>query len=87
MISIEQIKAARTMLGWSAVELARRSGVGAATVKRYELQSGIPAATTKILSSIKQTLESEGIEFIGDPLVNPGVTLHMHRRSDPPSQS
>lgn len=82
MISVEQIKAARTMLGWSAVELARRSGVGAATVKRYELQSGIPAATTKILSSIKETLENEGIEFTGDPLVNPGVTLHVSRRSD-----
>jgi transcriptional regulator with XRE-family HTH domain len=82
MISIEQIKAARTMLGWSAVELARRSGVGEATVKRYELQSGIPAATTKILSSIKQTLESEGIEFTGNPLVNPGVTLHVSQRSE-----
>jgi transcriptional regulator with XRE-family HTH domain len=82
MISIEQIKAARTMLGWSAVELARRSCVGEATVKRYELQSGIPAATTKILSSIKQTLESEGIEFTGNPLVNPGVTLHVSQRSE-----
>jgi transcriptional regulator with XRE-family HTH domain len=87
MISIEQIKAARTMLGWSAVELARRSGVGTATVKRYELQSGIPSATTKILSAIKQTLESEGIEFTGDPLANPGVTLHVNRRSDHLPQS
>ena len=78
MISVDQIKAARTMLGWSAVELAKRSGVGAATVKRYELQSGIPAATTKVLFSIKVTMESEGIEFTGDPLVNPGVILHLN---------
>ena len=77
MVSIEQIKAARTMLGWSAVELAKRCGIGSTTIKRYELQSGIPVGTTKILSAIQETLEAEGIEFIGDPRVNPGVVLHL----------
>jgi hypothetical protein len=28
---------------------------------------------------IKKTLESAGIEFTGDPLVNPGVTLRIKR--------
>ena len=79
MISTEQIKAARAMLGWSATELARRSGVGQATIKRYELQSGIPAATTKVLHSIMRTLENAGIEFTGDPLVNPGVILNLKK--------
>jgi len=31
------------------------------------------------LMMIKQTLESAGIEFTGDPLVNPGVTLHVSK--------
>jgi len=31
------------------------------------------------LMMIKQTLESAGIEFTGDPLVNPGVTLRIKR--------
>jgi len=31
------------------------------------------------LVSIKSALESAGIEFTGDPLVNPGVTLHIKR--------
>ena len=77
MVSIEQIKAARTMLGWSAVELAKRCGIGSTTIKRYELQSGIPVGTTKVLNAIQETLEAEGIEFIGDPRVNPGVILRL----------
>lgn len=66
------------MLGWSATVLAERAGVGPATVKRYELQDGIPQATTKVLTAIKTTLEDAGIEFSGDPLINPGVTLNLN---------
>ena len=79
MVSSSQIKAARAMLGWSAIELANRSGVGSASIKCYELQRGIPSANTSVLMTIKQTLESAGIEFTGDPLVNPGVTLRIKR--------
>ena len=67
------------MLGWSAVELAERAGVSSATIKKYEAQTGIPNANTRILSAVKSVLESAGIEFIGDPLVNPGVTLLIKR--------
>lgn len=76
MISVSQIKAARAMLGWSAAELAEVSGVGQATIRRYELQDGIPIASTKILMQLKVAFENEGIEFTGDPLKNPGVILH-----------
>ena len=77
MVSSSQIKAARAMLGWSAIELAKRSGVGSASIKRYEVQSGIPIANTKNLMVIRNTFEEAGIEFTGDPLVNPGVTLRL----------
>ena len=77
MVSSSQIKAARAMLGWSAIELANRSGVGSASIKRYEVQLGIPIANTKNLMAIRNTFEEAGIEFTGDPLVNPGVTLHV----------
>ena len=65
------------MLRWSAVELSERAGVSAATIKKYETQSGIPNANTRILTAIKSVLEQAGIEFTGDPLVNPGVTLNL----------
>jgi transcriptional regulator with XRE-family HTH domain len=77
MISVCQIKAGRVMLGWSAVELSERAGVSSATIKKYETQSGIPNANTRILTAIKSVLEQAGIEFTCDPLVNPGVTLNF----------
>jgi len=80
MVSSSQIKAARAMLGWSAVELANRSGVGSASIKRYEVQDGVPVANTKNLLAIRNALEVAGIEFTGDPLVNPGVTLRVNHK-------
>lgn len=77
MLSSNQIRAARALLGWSGTDLADLSGVGITTLRRYELQRGIPSAYTSVLMMIKQTLESAGIEFTGDPLVNPGVTLRI----------
>ena len=79
MLSSNQIRAARALLGWSGTYLADLSGVGITTLRRYELQRGIPSANTSVLMMIKQALESAGIEFTGDPLVNPGVTLRIKR--------
>ncbi len=77
MLNVCQLKAARNMLGWSAAELAKRSNLGVTTIRRYELQVGIPTTTTANLITIKKTLEDAGIEFIGDPLKNPGVIMHL----------
>ena len=79
MLSSSQIRAARALLGWSGTELAEKSGVGITTLRRYELQKGIPSANTSVLLTLKDTLELAGIEFTGDPLVNPGVTLRIKR--------
>jgi len=68
------------MLGWSAIELSERSGVSSASIKRYEVQEGIPSANTNVLQKIKTALESAGILFTGEPLVNPGVTLDLSKR-------
>ena len=80
MICAGQIKAARAMLGWSAQGLADASGVGPATIRRYEMQVGIPSGNTRVLALLKATLEEAGVTFTGDPLVNPGVTLNLEMR-------
>ena len=77
MISVRQIKAGRSMLNWSAADLAKASGVGPATIRRYEMQVGIPTGNTSTMLSIKSAMENAGIQFTGDPLVNPGVTLNL----------
>ena len=77
MLSSSQIRAARSLLNWSGQQLSEKSGVGVTTLRRYELQDGIPAANVKVLMAIKECLENHGIEFTGDPHKNPGVILHI----------
>jgi ribosome-binding protein aMBF1 (putative translation factor) len=80
MISICQIRAARSLLGWSANALSKESGVGVATIRRYEIQEGLPQGNFQKVIKIKNALESQGIEFTGDPLKNPGVILHLDKQ-------
>ena len=79
MISSRQIKAARALLNWKGQDLADKSGVGVATLRRYETQDGIPNANKFVIKAIKTCLEEAGIIFSGDPLTDPGVKL---RKSD-----
>ena len=80
MISICQIQAARALLGWTASHLAEKSGIGVATIRRYETQEGLPQGNFQKVMKIKETLENAGIEFIGDPLKSPGVILHKYAK-------
>ena len=75
MISSRQIKAARALLSWKGQDLADKSGVGVATLRRYEAQDGIPNANKFVIKAIKTCLEEAGIIFSGDPLTDPGIKL------------
>lgn len=75
-ITSEQIRAARSVLCWSTSELAERTGVGIATLKRYEAVSGVPKSRKGILDIIRKTFETAGIEFIGTPDDAPGIRIH-----------
>ena len=76
MISGAHIRAGRGLLGMSSRQLADLSGVGWATLKRFEEVNGIPPSRGGTLERVKSALEQAGIEFIGDPLTSPGVRLH-----------
>ena len=75
MISSEQIRAARALIRWSALDLAQNSGIGVATIRRIEMADGIPSSNAKTLDLIQKTLENAGIEFVGTPEDSPGVRL------------
>ena len=75
MVTSEQIKMARTALGWSVEKLASESVVGVRTIHRIEAQNGIPNATAGNLKLLRETLQAAGIEFIGDVGEGPGVRL------------
>jgi len=75
MLSTGQIRAARAFLRWTADHLAKKSSVGVATIRRLELQDGVPKTNTNTLILIKRAFEDAGIEFTGDPDNSPGVCL------------
>lgn len=76
MISSQQIRAARALLGLSAAELAERAGVSHRTLQRFEAQQGIPDSRLGNLEAVERTLIELGISFLGDPVSSPGVQLN-----------
>lgn len=75
MLTSAQIRAARALLRWSSDDLANAAGIGGATVRRLEVQDGVPSVHAKTLQSIQTALEVAGIEFLGSPDDRPGVRI------------
>jgi transcriptional regulator with XRE-family HTH domain len=73
MLTAGQCRAARGLLGWSQEELARRAGVGTATL--HQLESGKAAPRRATLTVVRQALEAAGIIFIDGNGEGPGVRL------------
>jgi transcriptional regulator with XRE-family HTH domain len=77
LVNARQIRAARGWLGWSQDDLAAESGVGRATIARFELSAEIRQGPT--LAAIQRAFEDAGVEFQfenSDPigfLIRPGA--------------
>ena len=70
-----QIRAARALLRWRAEDLAKRSAVGVATVRRAELSDGETSMTAANDAAVRRTLEAAGVEFIDQNGGGAGVRL------------
>lgn len=76
MIQPPQIRAARALIGMSQQELARRSGVGLATVKRIEAAGLELTGTARTLYRIQRALEAAGVLIVEQTRSEgPGVRL------------
>jgi transcriptional regulator with XRE-family HTH domain len=80
MITSCQIRAARALINWSGRELADKSGIGVATIRRMELADGVPSSNAQNLELIQKTLEGLGVEFVGSPEDRPGVRLNIVKK-------
>ena len=80
--SVEQVKAARMLLGWDQTQLAAAASVGIATIKRLETGTGSLTSTPRINAKIKLAFEHAGIEFLGTPDIKPGVRLNKIKLPD-----
>lgn len=81
MITTEQLRAARGLLGWSQSELAERAGLSLPTVKRIEGAFG-PNVSDAARTKLQRAIEAAGVEFIDENGGGPGVRLR--KRSQRP---
>ena len=61
MITRDQLRAARKLLGWSQADHAARIGIGAAAISDFEISGRV--RPTLNLSALLQVLQVAGVEF------------------------
>jgi len=84
MIALEQIRAARAMLGLKQRELAQKAGVSTGTLNNIE--RGVqkdPKFTT--IRALQRALEDEGIEFLEDGNGGIGLMRRMAKAAKGPT--
>jgi hypothetical protein len=80
-----QIRAARSLVRWTAEDLAAASALSVATIRRAELKENQTALTSANDLAIRRALESAGVEFIDENGGGPGVRLRKRRLPQRPS--
>ena len=73
----EQIRSARALLGWTAADLAERSGVSYPTVQRLDATKGVVGGRHDTVEALRKALEAGGVQFLeaGAVAGGPGVAL------------
>ena len=80
MISIEQIRAARGLLGWSQTQLAKAAERSLPTIKRLERDDGGPSVSDDVRGAVQRALEKAGVEFIAENGGGAGVRMKKRKR-------
>jgi transcriptional regulator with XRE-family HTH domain len=83
VVTIEQLRAARGLLGWSQSELAARAGLSLPTVKRLEAGFG-PRVSDEARMKMQRAIEAAGIEFIEENGGGSGVRFRTKQRRKTP---
>jgi hypothetical protein len=82
-ISGAQMRAARALLRWTALDLAKASKVGVATIRRVEVVDGDISATKANQAALRHALEAAGVEFIDENGGGAGVRLRTPASKGP----
>jgi hypothetical protein len=78
-LSGAQIRAARALLKWSAVDLARQSSLGVNTIRRAEISDSETSLTAANELAILRAFQAAGVEFIDENGGGPGVRLRKRQ--------
>ncbi len=72
MITSQQLRAARALLGIDQRELAQRAGLSTPTIQRMEASDGQVRGVVDTLVKVIAALEDSGIELIGENMPSAG---------------
>jgi predicted transcriptional regulator len=75
MITRNQLRAARALIGWEQRDLADKAGVHLQTIRRLEGLKGSLEARESTIAAIQGAFERAGLEFTNGE--RPGVRLGM----------
>lgn len=75
MLTCDQLRAARAILRWRAVDLVGKTGVSLSTIQRSEKADGPVPMTVPNERAVRQALEDGGVEFIPENGGGAGVRL------------
>jgi transcriptional regulator with XRE-family HTH domain len=75
-----QIKAARSLIRWTAEDLAAASALSVATIRRAELKEIETSLTAANDLAIRRAFEAAGVEFIDENGGGPGVRLRKRQQ-------
>lgn len=82
MISARQVRAARTLLGWTQETLAEKALVSLTALKRLESLSGLGTHETT-RDQVQRSLERAGIVFIESDQGKGVLLVERSERDDP----
>jgi ribosome-binding protein aMBF1 (putative translation factor) len=80
VVTIEQVRAARGLLGWSQTDLADRAKLSLITIKRFEAGFG-PPVSNEVSAKVEKALEAAGIEFIEENGGGAGVRFRKRKKA------
>ena len=78
-----QIRAGRSLIRWSAEELARKASLSVATIRRAELTDDETSMTAANDLAVRRALEEAGVEFIDENGGGAGVRLRKPSEARP----
>jgi transcriptional regulator with XRE-family HTH domain len=79
MLTAEQLRAARALLGIKQSDLAEKSEVSLRTIARLELGEGPLGGYAATIDALQKTLEAAGVIFQDpDATAGPGVRLALN---------
>jgi transcriptional regulator with XRE-family HTH domain len=79
VVTNEQLRAARALLGWSQTELALKAGLSVPTIKRLEGDFG-PHVSDEARARLQKAIETAGIEFIEENDGGAGVRFRKAKK-------